>query len=101
MRHRVGVSKVAMKTECRRDGVHRHHTRNDPTLIAKNQKDSAADFDDDGDEIGQKRKRQAGGRDEATSQRRGGYFAESTDQEKRRDENSTDRTDVGAVFQHI
>jgi hypothetical protein len=53
-------------------------------------KDAAANFDHDSDEVPQKRKRQAGGSDETLGHRRHGDFAESTDQEKRSDEESTD-----------
>ena len=62
---------------------HRHRSCDDPTLIAKNQQDAAADFDDDRDEIGEQRKRQAGGRDEALRLRGGGDLGESADQEER------------------
>jgi len=41
MHHGVLVGKVAVKAESRRDGEGSHHTGDDPTLIAKNQEDSA------------------------------------------------------------
>ncbi len=37
MRHRVLVSKVVVKTECRRDRENRHYTCDDPALIAEDQ----------------------------------------------------------------
>src|SRR5258707_8037996 len=101
MHHRVLFGKVAMETESRCDRENCHHTCDDPTLIAKNQEDSAADFDHDSDQIGQKRKWQAGGRYEAQRQRRRGDLAESTDQEKRSDEKSTNCAKVWIVFKHI
>src|SRR2546426_4426625 len=101
MRHRVLVGEVTVKSECRCDGKNCHHTCDDPTLIAKNQEDSADDFDHDSDEIRQTRKRQAGGRDVPLSECRRGDFAESTDQEKCSDEKSTESADVWIVFKHF
>src|SRR6266404_7294818 len=101
MRHCVLIREVVVKTECRCDGENCHHTCHDATLIPKNQQDSAADFDHDSDEIGQKREGQAGGGDEALRQRWCGDLAESTDQEKRSDEKSTDSADVWIVFKHV
>jgi len=69
-------------------------------LDSPNQKDFRRDFDDDGDELGQKRKTAGGGRDEATSGRGGRFWPSPLTKEKRREENSTDAR-VGAVFQHI